>query len=199
MTEATTVPVGTPAMTPEQVKAAQVRANTMRGMADAAGTTEAAPPKPDRNLQLSPARFQGREYSNNDHVVTIESTWTLDDVVKPIFWSSVWQKMRRYDKVSVRVDDGSWYAELLVTQVGTGYVFVQATAFIDFNAQAPVRDAKVDAIEGFEIRERGPFLKWCVIRKADSKVIAEKCDSKIIAEEWLQNHQTQQARTAARS
>lgn len=191
---ATTVPAGTPAVSEDQAKAAKVKQNMIEQMTARGITPIVAPPAGERNLQLSPARMQGREYENNEWNITVESSWTMDDVVKPIFWSSVWQKLRRYDEITVRVDDGSWWARILVTQVGTGYAFVRALSFIDLTAAVATAPA---ALEGFELRELGPFKKWCVIRTADSFVLKEKCESRVDAQTWLDHYKVQQARTAA--
>lgn len=198
MTAATTVPAGTPALNDEQMKEATRKAQQMKAMAAAGMAATGATPtqvneaKLERNVQMPPGRMQGREYTNYDHVVVVENNWTMDDVVKPIFWSSVWQKMRRFDKVAVTPDDGSWWAELLVTERGTGYVFVKPLRFHELT----VASLPAVVIDGFEIREMGVFKKWCVVRTEDAQVIKEKCDSRAVAESWLQGYQEQLARSA---
>jgi hypothetical protein len=202
MSEATTVPAGTPAVTADQVKDAKVKAGIVAGMKAAQGKDAAAQeakPEVARNIQLPPARMQSREYENLDHTITIESKWTMEDVLKPIFWASCWQKMRRYDEVTVRVDDGSWWAKLLVVQVGTGFAFVRPIAFAQLTGETAVAQSAPAQFEGFEVRELGPFKKWCVVRTADSQVLKEKCDSRRDADDWLQNYKIQQADTLARA
>lgn len=179
-------------MTAGPTGADKVRANTIKALGERAPTPAATGEK-ERNMQVPPSRMQGREFANNDHVITIESKWTLDDVVKPIFWGSTWQKLRKYDKIAVRVDDGSWYAEVMVVQVGTGYAFVRVMEFVDFNGDASAAPVSDD----YEVTELGPHKKWCVIRKADRTVLKEKSETKREAEDWLREFQIQQAKTTA--
>lgn len=180
-------------MTAGPTGADKIRANQIEALSKRPPATPAAPADKERNLQVPPSRMSERQFANLDHVVTIESNWTLNDVVKPIFWGSTWQKLKKYDKVSVRVDDDSWYAEVMVTQVGPGYAFVRVMTFVDFNQEAaPAPDG-----DEFDVRERGQHLKWCVIRKADNAVLKEKCGSKREAEDWLTEYRVQQAKAAA--
>lgn len=200
MTSATTVPVGTPALNEVEAKAAQARAVAMKRMQEtqaAAGATPEAvkAAKAERYIQMPPDRMKGYEYMNNHHMVIVERLWTMDDVVKPIFWSSVWQRIRQWDEISVACEDGSWWAKLLVIQRGIGSVFVQVLDFRDFGENKTSAETS-RIIEGFELRFLGALKKWCVIRTADAMTLKEKCESMSEAETWLTQYREQMARTA---
>ena len=201
MSDATTVPSGTPVTTKDDQQAARIKAQMVSGMTAQQGQAAQGQSAPTqlkavpRNIQVPPSRVSGLEYGNQMWAATLESGWTMDDVLDPKFWSLIAQKLRRYDKIMVRVDDGAWYAELLVTQVGPGYAFVHPMNFIQLDGA--VTQTREQEMEGYEIRELGPIKKWCVIRKADAVAIHEKAESRRDAEAWLGEYKARIIQLAA--
>jgi hypothetical protein len=184
MSDATTVPVGTPVATKDEQQAARVKAQMVAGMTEQKAAAPVAQLKAvPRNIQIPPSRISGFEYGNVVWAATLESGWTLDDALDPKFWSLHAQKLRRYDKIEVRTDDGAFYADLLVTQVGSGFAFVHVLQYVQLDgAVTPTREQQED---GYEIRDLGPIKAWCVIRKSDAVVIREKSPTRRDAETWL--------------
>lgn len=142
--------------------------------------------------QLPPARLKGREFANQDHAATVEQGTTVEDLKRPEFWSHVAPKLRPYDEIRVSVDDGTFYARLLVLSVGRNW----AKTHVLENHTLTSKDVdmtQAEGYDGYEVKYRGAHCKFSVIRKADSTVIHEGMTSKAEAETWLAGHLKQLA------
>jgi hypothetical protein len=132
--------------------------------------------------QLQPNRFKLAEYERTVHVATVEAY--EGDVRKllsnPNFWANAAQKLKPYDKIEVRDDTGSFYAEFLVLQVGRGWAKVFELSYVELETKV---DNKID--DPYEIVWKGPHLKFCVIRKQDGERIHDSFKDKGDAIRWL--------------
>lgn len=137
--------------------------------------------------QLSAGRMKGREFENQDHCATVEDGVTLEHLLQPEFWSHVAPQMRPYDEISVRVDDGTYYARLLVLSVGRNWAKVHVLEVHQLTAK-DVDMTQAEAFDGFEVKYRGPHCKFSVIRKKDNALLQEKMGSKAEAQAWLAQH-----------
>ncbi len=63
---------------------------------------------------LGAERMKGAEFERIVHVATPGHGATIDDLLKPECWAAVAPKLRPWDHVEVRAEDGTYYAELLV-------------------------------------------------------------------------------------
>lgn len=135
-------------------------------------------------MRLNQARCMLTESANNSFTVTVEANTTLADVMAPEFFANVAVQMRPYDKITVRTDDGMWYAELLVLTAGRTWVKTKLLLEVKLTTQ-DVDMTEADKIENYEVKHRGPHLKFCVIRKSDNEPIREQFDSKEEANGWL--------------
>jgi len=134
--------------------------------------------------KLDPARFALGEQVNQYWTVTVESGTTLEDVMRPEFLANVAARLRPYDRISVRVDTGEWYAEFLVVACGRVWAKLVATMELDFTDRN-IEVSELNGSEDFFVKYRGPHLKFCVIRKADNEPIKERLDSMAEANSWL--------------
>lgn len=131
-------------------------------------------------MHLNPNRCKETPVVNNSWSVTLEEGTELDDVLAEEFFANVAQRMRPYDKIMVRTDDGAWYAELLVLSVGKTWV----RAVLLFKKALEVSRDSIE-VEGYEVLYKGPQKKFCVIRKVDNSMIHEGEDSRETAFTWL--------------
>lgn len=136
-------------------------------------------------MSLDPSRFSQLEFVNSNWVVTVEQNVTLEDVLKPPFFSNVAAQMHPYDHIRVRIDSGEWYAELLVTSCGRGWaktVVLYEHSLVSIDASQEGGD-----LDQYKAEWKGPHRKWTVIRK-DGEIVKEGCADKEEAHSWIRNY-----------
>lgn len=138
----------------------------------------AAPAIPKRELQLQPERMQLAEYQRNDWVVTAEQGTTTDDIINPIYFAHMAAMMKPYDHIEVRVDDGTWIADLLVLQIERNWARVK---LMNYHELAVVDEVNT-APSSYEAVWKGPHLKWSVLRKSDKANIKPGFNDRVGAE-----------------
>lgn len=136
-----------------------------------------------RAVQLNPARMTPAEFGRTVYVVTAEPETTKEDLLKPEYWAHVANKLRPWDRLEVRSDDGTFFAELLVLESSRVWARVHLLQHITLTsadvAQTQARN------QDYEVRFRGPVLKWCAIRLSDAEPIKERMGSKEEAQAFL--------------
>jgi hypothetical protein len=141
--------------------------------------------EPVARPQLNTTRFKGSEYERTVWVVTVEEGVTSDDLERPDFWAHVANRMRPFDRIEVRADDGSYFAELLVIAVDRNWAKVKGLMFVQLNEEATgYAPGSADHI----VKWRGPHRKWSVVRKSDNAVLKEECQTQAEATLWLNGH-----------
>lgn len=148
--------------------------------------TQATP----RNVM--PGRVKTAEAARNTWVVTVEQGVTREDIKRPEFWSLVSKTFRAYDRIEVRSDDGSFFAEYLVLTADRAWAKVHELRYETLGTQ----DVSLTAAHLADLRQRyavkwnGPHLKHCVERTVDGKVerLKEGCQDKAEAQTWLDDH-----------
>lgn len=141
-------------------------------------------PKPV--VMLSPGRHSLFQYKNNVHNVTVEAGTSLDTVCEPSFLAHVAGKFRLYDEIRVRVDDGAYWASLLVLAVGQTWVRTKVLQHVQIGESSVAVAA--DPMAPYFVKFRGPILKWSVIRRSDGAPLRERLDSKEEAERYMADH-----------
>lgn len=138
-------------------------------------------------MKLNQTRCTQSEFANSSWTITVEMGTTLEQVMKPEFLANVAANMRPYDRITVRTDDGVWYAELLVLTAGRTWVKTKKVLELQLTSQ-DVDMTEAEKADGFEIKHRGPHLKFCVVRKVDNEVIKEQMETKSEAQSWLADY-----------
>ncbi len=105
-------------------------------------------------------------------VVNAEQGTTINDVLEPVFWSYIASKLRPYDRIEVRVDTGEWMLELMVLSCDRMWARVKVLHQYDLG---PV-ETEMPQAQKHRVEWKGPQLKWCVIRNADSEIILKGFD-----------------------
>lgn len=136
--------------------------------------------------KLMPNRMHLAEHERNIHVITVEANITRDQIKDPSFWSLVSSKMRPYDRVELRSDDGMFFAEYLVLACDRSWAKVYELSFHKLTS-ADISETQA-AITDYEIKYRGPQLKHSVIRKSDNTVLKEEMQTRDEAASWLKEH-----------
>lgn len=138
--------------------------------------------------QLEERRFQLAEQARNTWAITVEGGEhrpSKDEILSGAFLAHVATRLRPYDRIEVRCDDDSFFAELLV--LSTGHA-VARTAVLSWTALTAIDDAAADEISGYKIEKKGPHKQWCVIRESDKAYIHEGAVSREAARFWLVEH-----------
>lgn len=137
-----------------------------------------------RNFGLSSFKF-------NRWSVELPEEHSLEDALEPTFWVDIAPQVMGHDKaapkgrgdvIEVRKLDTGLYAELIITEVGNGFLKVRQL----------LRDQPAVA----EIAEGSPLkTKWNVgkrlhdvVRAADGQVMATGFQTKEKAIEWIDDH-----------
>lgn len=147
--------------------------------------------------QLSATRFHLAEHERNVHSITVEENITRVQIINPAFLAHVASKLRPYDQVEVRCDDGTIFARLLVLQAERTWARVHVLEWHDLTTrdislsqaaaegEAGEPQAAVDKEQEYLIAYKGTHKKWCVIRKSDSAYVRESEETKVAAAAWL--------------
>lgn len=133
--------------------------------------------------QLASNRLKLADGQRNFFRVIPEAGTPFDTMLTDRYWAHVAAKMKPGDHVEVWAEDGSYYAELLVQDAGKLYAKVAVKLHIKLDV-VEVKEGGL-MIEGYEVKWRGPQMKWCVLRGKD--VLKEGMD-KASAIQWMQNH-----------
>lgn len=134
--------------------------------------------------QLAINRLQQAEYQRTVYRVVPELNTPYEELFDPQYWAHVSAKFRPGDRIEVEAEDGSYYAELRVMDAGTLYAKVAELRKVDFDDNVVVGDSP--AMSGYEVKWRGPIMKWSVLRGKDS--IREGEQTKGAAHSWLAEH-----------
>jgi hypothetical protein len=148
--------------------------------------TVAVRPEQKHTLQLSPERFKSAEFERNVWVVDADEAVIQSDVLKGDFWGHVAEKLKPWDHIFVRADNGTWYTELLVLHVARAYASVHPLNEWKWGEEAAAEALQAVAINApYFTKWGGPHYKWTVIRRADMQRVAEKMGSERDALEWI--------------
>ncbi len=135
---------------------------------------------------LDPARMGlVEEGARQDFVVTAESGTTIAMVMKPEFWANTAGKLSQFDHIEVRCEDGRWVADFLVLSAGRNWARLHLKA----EYKLETSEAALTVTPKHQVKNRGPHLKWCVIRLADNQPVMEKMDSESAAVNWMREHE----------
>lgn len=135
--------------------------------------------------QVAASRMRGAEYERAVHVVTVEQGVSRETLKEPTFWAQVASKLRPWGRLEVRSDDGTFYAEYLVLACDRTWARVHELSYVSLT------DADISltqAGDNYELKWRGPHLKWSAIRKTDSVALQEGFQTKDEAKLWLDGH-----------
>lgn len=149
--------------------------------------------------QLDASRLKLAEHERNVHLITVEEGVTRAQIINPAFLAHIAAKLRPYDQIEVRCDDGTIWARTLVLQAERTWARIYVLEWHDLTTrdvslsqaagegQEPGKveapDAKRDA--EFQVVYKGPHKKWCVIRNLDSQYVREGEENKAQAVQWL--------------
>ena len=138
-----------------------------------------------RVVILNPQRMGLREERRQDWVVNAEAGTTIEDVLDPQYWSHMAAQMLPAARVEVFVETGEWMLDLLVLNAGRNWAQVHVLHHYELAERADT----MPAAQRHRVEWKGPQLKWCVIRNADSEIVLKEMASKAAAAERLASYE----------
>lgn len=136
--------------------------------------------------KLNHTRMKESQYVRNIWVVTVEQGITREHLKNPSFWSHVASQFRPYDRLEVRSDNGTFFAEYLILACERTYAKVKELNWYNLTTQDVAMTE--ESLELYEYKYRGPHGKHSIIRKSDKAVMIEKLDTQDDARAWLVEH-----------
>jgi len=133
---------------------------------------------------LIESKCKNSEYSRNIWCVVPEINVSVEHVLKPQYWANVAHTMRITDRIEVNAEDNSWFAELMVMDVGTLWVKAELMRKVEFAKHEVTSGAQ----EEYVAKWNAGGKCFRVIRKADNAVVQDDIKSKGEANLWIANH-----------
>lgn len=174
---------------PVDVRVRVARQQLERAEAAANATTvtkkagEADRPKPILGVD----RLRGAEFERNVHVAVPGPEDTIEDMLDPGYWAHVAPKFKPYDKIEVRAEDGTYYAEFLVLACDRAWAKVHVLSWHLLSSADIALTQAAAASSSFEVRFR-PGPRWHVVRKADKQVMFKDGKTRDEAETWVREY-----------
>ena len=140
-------------------------------------------------MALDPRRFTEAQYKFTAYSVTVPAGTKYEDLLKQDFLSNMAAKLRQYDRILVSIDTGEWFAEFIVTACSRTWAKLHPVYKLDLvSKEGESVEMDDETHSQFEVKHRGPHLKWCVIRKSDKEPIKEQCENRQEAQAWLASY-----------
>ena len=133
-----------------------------------------------------PTRLMRAEEVFTEYCHVLPDGYGIDDALKSETWEHVAKQLRRYDRIRVIAEDGSF--EAMLTVIVAEGMFVKLVELYRWELEGgTVAAPKDDRMQGFEIKHH-PTLRWRVIRKGDGQVLKEGLLERSAANDWLHEH-----------
>lgn len=149
-------------------------------------------------LQLGPANLNNAEYLRVSYVGYVDCGTTVEDILQPQYWAAHAVKLKPWDKIELRWEDGTQYAEAIVLDCSRTWAKVhimlhETLTTPKTSLQQEERIAATQAMIALhEVKFRGPRL-WSVVRRSDGAVLKEGVQQKDDATAWLREFAYQNA------
>jgi hypothetical protein len=168
-------------------KAAQKEQNAPEAL-DVASSV--GPAKDVRTGKLDPKRFAPAEEVRVIWRATLDSNQTLEDVMRPDFWSHcVGRRPKVGDLIEIVCDTQAFSATLYVRDVGPQWL--SAVFWSEPKTHETIKP--MEGLGGFVVDFKGPHLKFCVVRVSDKAVLKDKCATQAEALSWIAAEQRTRA------
>jgi hypothetical protein len=135
-------------------------------------------------MHLNMARFREASFERTVWAATPEAGVALDSLLDPAYWAHVAKRLKPWDWIEVRAEDGAYWALLLVIDASATSAKVQVLHRVELQAVKP-EDAPAAP---FKADWGGPTHKHRVLRLSDKQVMKTGFATKDEAEQWIKSH-----------
>lgn len=140
----------------------------------------------EKDISIMPNRVRLAEYDRQEWVVNAEIGTTIEDIKQPGYWAHIASRLKPYDHIEVRSEDGAWVANFMVLCCDRSWAKVY---FLSEHKLTTPDVSLSEAIKKHEAQWRGPQNKWSVIRLTDREVLKTNFNSKEDAQFWIVEHE----------
>ena len=135
---------------------------------------------------ITEARFRSSEYERTIWVINADEGTEPRDLENPDYYAHVASKLKPYDRLEVRANDGTWYAELLVVDVSRQWARAKMLMWVNLTTMDMSQTAALAASRSpYFIKFLGPQDKWCVIRRVDAAIVSQGNAKPEDASRWM--------------
>ena len=134
---------------------------------------------------LMPERFGLVEEKQHRFIVDLPATVSLDDALEPSYWAHVAAEMQPFDEITIRAEDGSFIAYLVVGWCERNFAHVKLDRRIDLTVS---REPPTSSVK-HRVEWKGPHMKFCVIRNSDNKFLRDGERTEDEAKRWLREYE----------
>lgn len=124
--------------------------------------------QPKRVLNADETRFKLAEYERNDWILNVPHGTELEDCLPTDFWAHIAAKLRPYDHIEIRAEDGSWLAYVLVLGCDRNWAKVHVLEKYELT------DVKLAFSNEAKVIPKwtGPQTKWRAQRVSDGAILS---------------------------
>lgn len=140
------------------------------------------------NVTLMPGRFQLAEQVRNVYCATAESGVTFKQMMQPDYWAHEARKLKPYDMIECRSDDGVFWGLAIVLESARNWAKLHPLQYVPLTTKDMAQTASEDMEKKYRIEYKGPTLKHVVIRNSDNEIVHQGEDRKVAAQAWLADH-----------
>jgi len=141
-----------------------------------------------RDARIYTDRFKVADFTLGKFDAKVEIGTTRADLLKQEYWSHVSELMTPYSEITVRCDDGTFYAKYLVLDCGRGWAKVQELNWWNLTTTDVAQTQSIaGTLEDFDIIWKGGSRKHIIQRKSDQVVLHEGLQRKEAAQDWLKD------------
>lgn len=105
---------------------------------------------------------------------------TVEDMLKPEYWTHVAQQLRPLCRIEAVAEDGSWFAEFMVISTSKLAANVSLMRHVLLSEVKPSADGDTHFAKW-----AGPSAKYRVVRKSDNAAIKDGFDTQAQALIWI--------------
>lgn len=133
---------------------------------------------------LPDGRFVAAEYERTVYVLTAEAGTIPADLTNPGYYAHIAHRLKCWDRLEIRGNDGTWLVEALVLDVSRLWAKVHILqthklTTIDYSQSA------AEDLKPYFIRHNGPHDKWVVIRRSDQEKVSSGHGTPEDANQWM--------------
>lgn len=141
--------------------------------------------KKDSVKKLHISRFKNSEFARQSWFTTPAQGDSVEDTLKPEYWSHVAASVAINSEIKALWEDGSRYAEYVVLRKGSNWLNVALINEVDLTKKSKKTEKKDEEYEVYFINQHH---KFGVRRVSDNKQLKKGIETRDAAEEWLASH-----------
>lgn len=137
-----------------------------------------------KGYRLTATKLKEQDVAQQRFMAIVDAGTPYEEVLKPVFWTHVAKKFRKFAKISVVTEDGAYYAELLVVIPLEADTVVKELLHIPL--EAVKEPGSILTVGEYTISFHGLNAKWRVSR--DKRMLKEGFATSSDAQLWAKEY-----------